>query len=69
MSIEEVIEELVIISNVRRHFSTRAEELDQIIDLDLVLKREAEALQEKISGALVVWDGTTNMYGIYPVDR
>jgi deoxyribose-phosphate aldolase len=69
VDIQEVIEELIILANVRRHFSTRADELDQIIDLDIVISREVQALQEKIPGALVVWDETTKMYGIYPCDR
>lgn len=69
MSVEEMIEELEIISNVRRHFTSRTNELEEIIDLDAVLKCEAQSLQEKIPGGLVVWDETTMMYGIYPMDR
>jgi hypothetical protein len=69
MSIQEMIAELVVISNVRRHFTSRTDELEEIIDLDTVLKSEAQALQEKIPGGLVVWDESTSMYGIYPVDR
>lgn len=69
MSLEEMIEELMIISNVRRHFTSRIDELEEIIDIDSVLKSEAQALQEKIPGGLVVWDEDTQVYGIYPVDR
>ena len=69
MDIQDVMEELIVLSNVKRHFSQRAEELEQVIDLDLVLKREAAALQEKLPGGLVVWDETLQVYGIYPLDR
>jgi len=69
MTIQDMMEELVVLSNVKRHFSQRAEELDQIVDLDLVLKKEAAALQEKLPGGIVVWDETMQIYGVYPVDR
>ena len=69
MSLEEMIEELMIISNVRRHFTSRIDELEEIVDLDAVLRSEAQALQEKIPGGMVVWDEDTQVYGVYPVDR
>ena len=69
MSIQEMMEELEIISNVRWHFTNRIDELEEIIDLDSVLKCEAQALQEKIPGGIVVWDETTQVYSVYPVDR
>jgi hypothetical protein len=68
MSIQEMMEELAIISNVRRHFTSK-EDLDQIIDLERIYSQEAQTLQEKIPGGMVVWDESTRMYGIYPVDR
>lgn len=69
MSIQEMMEELLIISDVRRHFSTKKDDLEMIIDLDKVISQEAQALQDKIPGSIVVWDESTSMYGIYPVDR
>lgn len=69
MDIKEVVDELVVLSNVRRHFSTRADELDEIIDLDIVIRREAQALQEKLPGGIVVWNEELQIYGIYPLDR
>jgi c-di-GMP-related signal transduction protein len=69
MSIQELLEELRIIANVRRHFTSRIDELEEIIDLDMVLQSEAQALQDKIPGGLVVWDESTQCYGVYPVDR
>jgi len=69
MTIEEMMEELAIISSVRRHFTSKIVELENIIDLDRILQKEADALQEKIPGGLVVWDESTQVYGVYPVDR
>ena len=69
MSIQEMVEELEIISNVRRHFTSRIDELEEIIDLDSVLKSEAQTLQDKIPGGLVIWNEDTRMYGVYPADR
>ena len=64
-----MMEELAVISSVRRHFTREGVDLDQIIDLHRIFTQEAETLQEKIPGGLVVWDEDTQMYGIYPVDR
>ena len=69
MSICEMMDELRVISRVRRHFTRKDADLDQIIDLDRVLNQEAQALQDKIPGGIVVWDESTSMYGIYPLDR
>ena len=69
MTIEEMLEELTIISNVRRHFTSKAVDLENMIDLDRIIQKEAEALQEKLPGGLVVWDESTQVYGVYPADR
>ena len=66
MTIEQMVEELRVLSDSRRHFTKSSRTRRGVGDFADIHRKQVDDLQRQVPTGLVAWDTERRKYGVYP---